>query len=170
VTPGASLEMRPECPLLHINPDHFLDTPQGRVTTPERNAWAWKECHAALERALSTAAASSRLYLMVGAQASGKSTWARRMVATDTDAIVFDAILVKRSERSPILAAARRFRVPAIAVWCQTPLSVCLERNATRPQDEVVDERGLRNVFAALEPPDVVEGFASIIELAYSAA
>ena len=150
---------------MHINPDHYLQTAQGRITTPERNAWAWQECHVALERALTIAGPQSRLYLLVGAQGSGKSTWARRAIVDDPDAIVFDAILVKRTERAPLLLRARRYGVPAVAVWCRTPLAVCLERNAARPADEVADERGLRNVFAALEPPSLAEGFAAIVEV-----
>ena len=150
---------------MHINPDHYLQTAEGRVTTPERNAWAWQQCHAALERALAIAGPRSRLYLMVGAQGSGKSTWARRAIADDPDAIAFDAILVKRAEREPLLVQARRFGVPAVAVWCRTPLALCLERNAARPPDEVADEQGLRNVFAALEPPSIAEGFIRVVEL-----
>ena len=63
---------------MHINPDHFLETPEGRVITPERNARAWEQCYSALHDALDKASPTSRLYVMVGAQASGKSTWARR--------------------------------------------------------------------------------------------
>lgn len=154
---------------MHINPDHFLETPEGRIITPERNSWAWEQCYVALEKALSASNPKSRLYLMVGAQGSGKSTWARNTVAADPSAIIFDAILVKRSERKPLLAMASRYRVPAVAVWCRAPLSACLERHSERPLDEVVNEQALRNVFAALEPPAVAEGFATIIELEYSA-
>jgi len=150
---------------VHINPDHFLQTPEGRITTPERNAWAWQQCHATLDHALAAAAPGAQLYLMVGAQGSGKSTWARRAVEGDANTIVFDAILVQRSERAPLLARAGHFGVPAVAVWCRTPLALCLARNAARPPDEIVDEQGLRNVFAALQPPSTAEGFTRIIEL-----
>ena len=77
--------------------------------------------------------------------------------------IFFDAILVKQSERAPILAHCRRFAVPAVAVWFRTPLELCLARNAARPPDEVADTQGLRNVFAALEPPTAAEGFAKVL-------
>jgi RimJ/RimL family protein N-acetyltransferase len=150
----------------HLNPDHFLETPAGRDVTPERNAWAWQQCFAALEASLGAWPGSSpRLYLMVGAQAAGKSTWARDKVLHEPDAIVFDAILVKQSERAPILAIAKRHQVPAVAVWCRATLEACLRRNRGRPADEVVDETGLRNVHAALEPPSVAEGFAQVLEV-----
>lgn len=152
-------------PLRHINPDHFLDTPQGRDTKPERNALAWQQCRAALDAALRGAAPGARLYLMVGAQGSGKSTWARGHAAAERSAIVFDAILVQRFERAPLLAAAARHRVPTVAVWCRTPLADCLARNAARPGDEVAAEQGLRNVFAALQPPGLDEGFERVVEV-----
>ena len=89
---------------MHINPDHFLETPEGRIATQERNAAAWKECYVALEEALRAAKPTSQLFLMIGAQGSGKSTWARRKLLDDSNAIIFDAILVKQVERAPILA------------------------------------------------------------------
>jgi diamine N-acetyltransferase len=163
---------KPVIPLAqrHINPDHFLDTPQGRLTTPERNALAWQQCRAALDAALRTAAPGATLCLMIGAQGSGKSCWARRHVASERDAIVFDAILVQRFERAPLLAAAAHHGVPAVAVWCRTPLALCLARNAARPADEIADEQGLRNVFAALQPPSLDEGFERVVEVGLDAA
>lgn len=150
--------------MVHLNPDHFLQTPQGRVTTAERNVWAWAKCHAALPPALAAAPPGTRLYLMIGAQASGKTSWAKALKAREPGAVIFDAILVKRAERAPILAVAQQYGVPAVAVWLRTPLEVCLARNGARPADEVADERGLRNVFAALEPPELDEGFAEILQ------
>jgi AAA domain len=157
--------------MAHINPDHFLQTPEGRLTTPERNSKAWELCHAALREALSRAAVtSSRLYLLIGAQGAGKTTWARARKALEPDCIVFDAILVKRSERAPILAQASRHGVAAIAVWFQTTLEHCVARNAARPLDELASEHGLRNVFAALEPPAHDEGFADIWQVWHDGA
>jgi hypothetical protein len=147
---------------VHINPDHFLDTPKGRVTTAERNGWAWQQCFAALPQALAGARGRGNLYVLVGAQGSGKSTWAAAQRLAEPECVIFDAILVKRSERAPILVEARSNRVPAIAVWFRTSLQSCIARNAARPADEVASEEGLRNVFAALEPPTEAEGFASV--------
>jgi len=107
---------------------------------------------------------------MVGAQGSGKTTWARALKEREPCAVVFDAILVKRSERAPILAEARRLGVEAVAVWLQTSLDDCLARNAARPPDEVVDEQAVRNVFAAVEPPVAEEGFVAVLVEARSAA
>jgi predicted kinase len=72
--------------------------------------------------------------------------------AEDPNAVLFDAILIKKSERLPILRSAHAAGVPVIAVWLRTPLDVCVARNAARSINELCDEEGLRNVFAALEP------------------
>jgi predicted kinase len=150
---------------VHINPDHFLETPDGRLTTPERNAEAWIRCYEALDAALAAANLSTRVFVLVGAQGSGKSTWARGKHVDEPDAIFFDAILVRRSERKPILDRARAHGISAVAVWFRTPLDVCLARNRARPADEVAAEQGIRNVFAAIEPPTIAEGFAEVIEV-----
>ena len=152
-------------PGTHINPDHFLQTDAGRVTTRELNDRAWKQSYEALDSALRTATPATTLYVLVGPQGAGKSTWARDLVRGDARAIVFDAILVKKSEREPIIRAAKAHRISRIAVWFRTPLDMCLARNAARPQDEVVPERGIRNVHAAVEPPTTDEGFDSVIDV-----
>jgi hypothetical protein len=59
---------------VHINPDHFLETAEGRVTTSERNTWAWQQCFVELREALKATRPDTRLYVLVGAQGSGKST------------------------------------------------------------------------------------------------
>lgn len=150
---------------MHINPDFFLETPTARVFTPERNARAWQQCFALLPRVLTEAGPTGTLYVLVGAQGAGKSTWARACIGREPSAVVFDAILVKRAERAPILATAQQHGVRAVAVWFHTPLALCLQRNASRPSDELVNAQGLRNVFAAIEPPTEQEGFADIVHV-----
>jgi len=153
-------------PGTHINPDHFLQTPTGRVITPELNARAWEQSFEALDIALLAATPATTLYVLVGPQGAGKSTWARELVRKEEHAIVFDAILVKKSEREPIIRASRTHQIATrIAVWFRTPLEMCLARNAARPLDEVVPERGIRNVHAAVEPPTTDEGFDAVLEV-----
>jgi len=150
---------------MHINPDHFLTTPEGRLTTRERNTWAWQQCLSVLPEALAAALPDSKLYVLVGAQGSGKSTWAKERQAQEPRCVIFDAILVQRSERAPILAEAQRQGVSAVAVCFHTLLSDCLARNAKRPADEVANEQDLRNVFAAIEFPGETEGFANVLHV-----
>ena len=150
---------------MHINPDHFLQTETGRVVTPERNQVAWEKSYEALDEALRNADSSTKVYVLVGPQGAGKSTWAKSVTPTLPGSIVFDAILVKKAERQPILAAARSHSVEAVAVWFKTPLEVCVSRNASRPADEVVPVQAVRNVHSAIEPPSLAEGFAQVIEV-----
>lgn len=148
-----------------ISPDRYLETPDGRVFTPERNARAWQQCRQDLLQALAHADCNTVLYLLIGAQGAGKSTWASAHGKQQPDSIVFDAILVQRAERAALLAAAAQAQVPAIAVWFQTSLAQCLARNAARAADQVANASGLRNVFAALEPPSLDEGFCRIVQV-----
>jgi len=150
---------------MHINPDHFLQTSSGRVWTPERNKQAWQSAYRLLDHALNDKALA-KVYLLIGPQGSGKSTWVRCQGSVE-HVVFFDAILVKRSERTEVLSRIKPHGVAAVAVWLQTPLLVCLERNAKRPVDELVNEQALRNVYAAMEPPSLSEGFQSILEVAY---
>ena len=147
---------------MHINPDHFLQTALGRVFTPERNRQAWASSYSALESTLGEIDPPAIVYLLVGPQGAGKSTWVKNRPNAER-AVYFDAILVKRSERAQVLTVIKPFSAKAIAVWLQTPLLACLERNALRPAYEVVDEQALRNVYAALEAPLLIEGFDAII-------
>jgi predicted kinase len=136
------------------------------VITPELNARAWQQSFEALDAALLAATPATTLYILVGAQGAGKSTWARQFIRDAPHAIVFDAVLPKKSEREPIIRAAKVHQISTmIAVWFRTPLEMCLARNAARPQDEVVPERGIRNVHAAVEPPTTDEGFDSVLEV-----
>ena len=110
---------------MHINLDDFLDTGNGRMWTRERNTAAWKESFAVLAEALERATDRMTVYVLIGA-ASGKTTWARVKAAEDPNAILFDAILVKKSERLPILTSARAAGVPVIAVWLEdVPRRLC---------------------------------------------
>jgi predicted kinase len=154
---------------MHINPDHFLNVDGARVITAERNAAAWQQCFDLLPRALEEARPDGRLYVLVGPQGSGKSTWAAARKADEPRSVVFDAILVRKVERAPILAAAARSGVEAVAVWFRAPLDECLARNAARPPDQVVPERNIRNVHAAVEPPVLDEGFSEIVVVEHHA-
>ena len=150
---------------MHINPDHFLETPEGRVTTHDLNNEAWRASYRAFHQALAAATPDTEVYVLIGSQGSGKSTWAKSLAKRLPTAIIFDAILVKHRERSPILAAAEAKGLRAVAVWFRTPLELCLARNAARPPDEVVAEQAIKNVFAAIEAPSLSEGFAQVIEV-----
>ncbi|WP_347709456.1 hypothetical protein [Pseudomonas sp. SH10-3B] len=50
-----------------------------------------------------------------------------------------------------------------VATWFTTSLEDCLARNQLRPDDEMVPENAIRNVFKALQPPRLSEGFTEIL-------
>lgn len=148
---------------MHINPDHFLETDNGRIIDAELNALAWVKAHQALAQALLLKPKPARLYLLIGAQGSGKSTWAESRRLSEPCAVIFDAILVQRCEREGVIQAARMQGVDVVGVWFTVSLEECLVRNRLRPVDEVVPENAVKNVFNALQPPQFSEGFAEII-------
>ncbi|MFE9770022.1 AAA family ATPase [Streptomyces sp. NPDC005808] len=53
---------------------------------------------------------------------------------------VVDSTNVARSAREPLVAAAKRYNVPVIAVVVSTPASVCVERQGPRPANRTVPD------------------------------
>lgn len=149
-----------------IDPDAWLETDSGRVFTAERNAEAWEQAYRELEAALARATPATRLYLVMGVQAAGKSTWIREQAGQIGDAaICLDAALPARRHRERALALAARFGVAAIAVRVRAPLEEALRRNRLRRQDHQVPEDAIRSVHSLLEPPVKDEGFAAVHEV-----
>jgi len=52
-----------------------------------------------------------------------------------------------------------------IAVWISCSLEVALERNRSRPSDQVVRDEVVRLVFDTFEPPTSEEGFDEVIKV-----
>ena len=125
---------------------------------------------------------------MVGLQGSGKSTWVReRLAAThavvskdhwpharrrearqrrvvaellaEGRSVVVDNTNPGPAERAPLVAAARAAGVPARAVWLDTPVELCLERNEARTGRAHVPLVGVHATRARLTPPSAEEGF-----------
>lgn len=148
---------------MHINPDHYLETEHGRVFTAQRNKEAWKKCFADLRHELMNNPAVKKIYILIGCQGSGKSTWANWKKVEEPDNIIFDALLVKRNERQKIIQIASLQEIECIAVFFNTSLSVCLERNVQRKADHYINENALINVYSLIEKPSIQEGFSEII-------
>jgi hypothetical protein len=152
-----------------INPDDFLQTPSGRVWTPERNQVAWEQAYAQLTRAFSRIPTDAEpngqrdLYLVCGLQGAGKSTWIRNNAPRLAPCIFFDAALPRAIHRLPVLEIARSAGATVHGVWIHAPLEVALRRNAQRRNDERVPETSIRSVAQQFEPPTVSEGFADIL-------
>jgi hypothetical protein len=147
-----------------FNPDDYLQTAEGRVYTEERNAAAWEQMYADLESLLTTAGQQTCLFMVMGVQGGGKTTWIRsNYEALGLSAVFMDAAVPARRHRARAVALARRCGVRTVAVWINTPLSQALAQNAQRPDDEVVPESAVRSVFGLLEAPGPDEGFDEVI-------
>ncbi|OBS07993.1 AAA family ATPase [Acidihalobacter prosperus] len=147
----------------HINPDHYLQTPQGIVWTEARGRQARARAYTDLEYALREAGEGGVLYLVCGIQGGGKTSWIRdNRSRLEDDAIFLDAALPRRRHRQRALDLAMAHRIPAVAVWIDVSLETALQRNQARPEGERVPVEAIRRVFAQLEPPMQVEGFARV--------
>ena len=71
-----------------------------------------------------------------------------------------DATNLTRMHRKPFLDLATRHGSQAEALWFDTPLEVCLERNAARERQ--VPEDVMRAMWEGFEEPTDSEGFARI--------
>ncbi|MEU8480358.1 ATP-binding protein [Streptomyces hygroscopicus] len=79
---------------------------------------------------------------------------------------VIDATNVERSAREPLIAAAKRHHMPAIAVLVSTPLGVCIDRQGPRPANRTVPDDDVRAQHQAMvrsHPNLRAEGFNAIL-------
>jgi predicted kinase len=133
------------------------------VYTDERNTAAWEHLYSELELLLRNATSETRLFIVMGVQGGGKTTWIRENQAVlGPAAVCLDAAVPARRHRARALNLARRFGIPAVGVWVNTPLERALAQNAGRPPDEVVPVVAIRSVFELLEAPSIDEGFDQI--------
>lgn len=147
----------------HINPDHYLETEQGRLFTPERSAAAWELAYRDLDKALSVSSPATKLYVVVGVQAAGKSSWIQQNAAAlGGDAVFFDAALPKTVHRERAIQIARSHGVPVVCIWLKADLQTALRRNTQRRADHQVPEQAIRSVFAMFEPPSEQERFTVV--------
>jgi predicted kinase len=127
------------------------------------------------------------LVLLMGLQASGKSTFwreryadthvrinldmlrtrhrERRLFATCLEVgqpVVVDNTNVSAADREPYItqAKARGFRV--VGYYFRSALAECLERNRLRPEHQRIPDRGVRGAAGRLELPSSSEGFESL--------
>lgn len=129
--------------------------------------------------------------VLVGLQASGKSTFARdrfaashaivskdafpsarnkaRRQAREIDAalsssrsVVVDNTNPRIEDRAPVVAAARAAGARAIAYVLEATLDECLERNAKREGRARVPDVGLRATAKSLARPTRAEGFDEV--------
>ncbi|GAB2606851.1 ATP-binding protein [Streptomyces capparidis] len=79
---------------------------------------------------------------------------------------VVDATNVTREARAPLVAAAKRHRMPAVAVLVATPVSVCVARQGPRPANRAVPQDTVRRQYKAMlhsHPMLLSEGFNEVV-------
>ena len=137
----------------------------------------------------------AELVVMVGLQGSGKSTWVaehlagthvvvskdhwpnarhrearqRRVVAgllADGARVVVDNTNASPAERAPLVELAAAAGVPVHAVFLDTPVELCRQRNDARSGRARVPLVGLYGTAARLVPPSTDEGFAEVRQAA----
>jgi predicted kinase len=146
---------------VHLNPDHYLQTDNGRIMTAERNTAAWDRLYADLSMALKER--PRRIVMVIGIQGAGKSTWTRKNRSQFPDAIYVDSTFATVNRRSRVIEIAKTAGVQTSVVWVKVSLETALRRNKYRPADEVVPDEAVENVFRIFEPPSISEGFDEVI-------
>lgn len=150
----------------YFNPDDYLETDKGRVFTPERNTIAFESAYSDLAQALANADEGARLFVVVGVQGGGKTTWIRENAELlRPHSYFFDAALPRAIHRARAISIAGDCGVPAHAIWVRASLEVALARNQLRRADHRVPEAAIRNVHSIMEPPSTAEGFVEITEV-----
>jgi len=84
----------------------------------------------------------------------------RQRIAIGRPITYLDATSLTRKDRKFFLKIAKQYGCTAEAIFFDTPLEVCLERN--RKRSRVVPEDVIRTMAKKLVPPTVAEGFAAV--------
>lgn len=146
---------------MHFNPDHYLQTDEGRIFTPERNAAAWEFLYADLSAELQKN--PRKIVMVMGVQGAGKSSWIQRRTAEPSTTIYVDSAFATVHRRSRVIQIAKAAGVPISAIWVRVELETAHRRNRSRPTDEIVPDEAIENVFRIFEPPSLGEGFCEVV-------
>lgn len=141
-----------------VSPDSFLYRPDGTYHwTVPRVKQAWADAKAAFHRTLASGHAS-KVVLLMGVPAAGKTTWLSEN--REAGVLYFDATFDLPWKREPWITAARDAGLEVEVVWVDTPVEVCIERNAARSEDRRVPEEVVRAMHAKIlsSPPSGREG------------
>ena len=78
--------------------------------------------------------------------------------------LIWDATFIHSIQRAAILHMCQGMNLQVAAVFINTPLEICLERNRNRDRDPVPDDR-IRGMYSSLLPPSIEEGFDVVFYL-----
>lgn len=149
-----------------IDPDQFLNLGASQPITAEAGRTAWARAYAQLEARLAELGPSATLFVVMGLQGAGKSTWVARQTARGpARAVYFCGPLPSRQHRERALAIARQAGCRSVAVWLNTPLALALARNAGRSGNARIAEATIQHVHDSLQVPSLSEGFDEVVEV-----
>lgn len=78
--------------------------------------------------------------------------------------IIWDATFLRGIDRSAVLNFAKGFGYHCTAIYFDTPIAICLERNQNRDR-EPVPEKTIKNMAKMIQIPREREGFHEIIKI-----
>lgn len=101
--------------------------------------------------------------LLIGVAAAGKSTYVKNN--PDPTTVFFDTVAARPSFRKAAIRLAKEAGKTIKAVYIDTSLDVCIERNAKRDEHRRVPVEALKRAADGLteNPPNVSEGFSEVI-------
>ncbi|MES2436507.1 MAG: AAA family ATPase [Patescibacteria group bacterium] len=146
-----------------IEPDQHYYENGKYVWTPEKRAAAWEKCFTVLEQE-ATSGKFKKIVMLIGIPGAGKSTYTKAHDSEST--IIFDGVFVNPKERERAITIAHSTGLPIEGVWLNTPLEICLERNAQRTDDRKVREDHVTMMYENLQKnkPRLEEGYTTFIE------
>ena len=150
----------------HISPDHFLDLENVTAVSREQGVAAWDRAYEQLAARLSGDGRGGTVYVLLGLQGGGKSTWIRDNAPLyPASATFFEGPLPSIKCRLRALSICKAAGCSAVAVWINTPFAIALQRNARRKGLARTKDEALTHVRDRLEAPSMEEGFAQVIDL-----
>ena len=75
---------------------------------------------------------------------------------------VFEATNLTKVRREPYLTMMKKYNYTIIALYFDTPLSTCLERNEQRKDNRRIPDETLKKMHLNREMPSITEGFAAV--------
>lgn len=85
--------------------------------------------------------------------------------AGDRVILAWDATFINAISRCPVINMAAGAKMRVEGLYFDTPLDLCLERNARRSPDRRVPEEKIRNWAAAFEEPRLHEDYDTLIHV-----
>ena len=121
-----------------ISPDLFLEDKYGYEWTPKRASEAWANAYQRFATCLQ-----------------------------QEQSVVWDATFITSQDRAAPLNIAKAFGYHVVAVFLDTPLQVCLSRNAKRKRLPVPRDK-IEMMRRRLRPPTTEEGFDEVVRIGHS--